>query len=191
MSAKKLAFLAIVLIVAAWLTGCRVAAPVEDEGESPSSAEPTEAAPALPVSDEPPQVENDAPAGICEDTTNILSRVDRAPRALFRALALDNRAGSHDGDGIVLVRFSIFGEGLNYLIEEEIAPYCILGGNEPECGEWSRDGSGRYTWGQGGPVVQPGDYIVTVEVVAHQPDSLSGSNSCSWNFGMRIVPRQE
>ena len=185
---KKFVLPGIVLIVAVWLAGCQTTAPAEDAEQTPAAIEPTNA-PAIAISDEPPQVENDAPAGICEDTANVLSRVDRAPRALFRALAFDNRAGTADGDGIVLVRFSIVGEGLAYLIDEETAPYCILGGNAPECGEWPRDRAGRYTWGVGGPVVQPGRYNVTVEVLAHEPDSLSGNNSCSWNFSMQIVSR--
>lgn len=137
--------------------------------------------------DGPPDVDNDAPAGECENTANILSRVDRAPAALLRAVALDNRVGNDDGDGIVGVRFAIIGDNLAYTKIEEDAPYCIFGSNEADCGTWPRDEQGRYTWGAGGPVVTPGHYDVFVEVFATQPDSATGSDSCDWNFGIEVL----
>lgn len=167
------------------LAACRGAS--LDDGEATPADEPPRPAPTLPASTGPPLVENDAPAGICEDTANLLSRVDRAPQAGFRAVALDNRVGANDGDGIRGVRFVVVGEGLEYVKDEDTAPYCLLGGNEPECGAWPRDGAGRYTWGAGGPVVQPGRYDVFVEVVGEAADSLSGSDRCSWNFAMEIT----
>lgn len=165
------------------LVACSGAAePAATDSDDPAPAEIADAR----VLSGPPQVENDPPAGICEDTANILSRVDRAPKAMFRALALDNRVGQNDGDGIRGVRFAVVGNGLEYLITEEQAPYCILGGNEPECGEWPRDEAGRYLWGAGGPLVQPGRYDVLVEVIGVAPDSLSGSDRCSWTFAIQI-----
>ena len=149
--------------------------------------EPTTAIVAGPGEGGPPDVDNDAPAGICEETANILSRVDRDPDSLFRALALDNRIGNHDGDGILGVRFAIIGDNLAYSKIEETAPYCIFGGNEPNCPPWPRDEDGRYTWGAGGPVVQTGRYHVFVEVFATQPDSATGSDSCDWSFPMDVV----
>ncbi len=134
----------------------------------------------------PPIVENDLPAGICEDTANILSRVERVEPGLFRAVAVDNRAGSNDGDGIRGVRFAIVGEGVAYAHDELDAPFCIFGSNEPDCGEWPRDEAGRYTWGVGGPAVQPGTYEVFVEVVGQQADSQSGRDRCDWSFVMII-----
>jgi hypothetical protein len=132
-------------------------------------------------------VDNDAPAGECENTANILSRVDRAPAALLRAVALDNRAGNDDGDGIVGVRFAIIGDNLAFTNVEEDAPYCIFGSNEADCGTWPRDDQGRYTWGAGGPVVTPGHYDVFVEVFAAQPDSATGSDMCDWRFGIEVI----
>jgi len=156
------------------------------DGQLPT-AEPTEAVVAGPGGGGPPAVDNDAPAGMCEDTANILSRVDRNPDSLFRAVALDNRAGNNDGDGIIGVRFSIIGDNLAYTKLEETAPYCIFGGNEPDCPPWPRDAAGRYTWGLDGPVVQPGRYDVFVEVFATQPDSATGQDSCDWSFAMQVV----
>ena len=140
--------------------------------------------------DGPPDVDNDAPAGECEATANILSRVDRAPAALLRAVALDNRVGNDDGDGILGVRFAIIGDNLAYTKVEEDAPFCIFGSNEADCGTWPRDEQGQYTWGAGGPVVQTGHYDVFVEVFATQPDSATGSDSCDWNFGIEVTSGQ-
>lgn len=180
----------VLLMFVLGLTSCR-ATPGGQEQEiaevAPTGSVLTIDAPTPPAPIDLPFIENDAPAGICENTANILSRIDRAPEALFRAVALDNRVGQNDGDGIRFVRFAIVGDDLEYLIDEETAPYCILGGNEPDCGEWPHDAAGRYTWGVGGPVVQPGRYDVFVEVVGVAPDSLSGSDRCNWNFSMQIV----
>lgn len=172
------------------LVGCRGAAETVDQSnEVPASpfSSATPAQSALPIPSGPPLVENDSPAGACEGTANILSRVDRAPKAMFRAVALDNRVGPSDGDGIRLVRFIVLGDGFEYLRDEETAPYCILGGNEPDCGDWSRNERGRYTWGEGGPAVEPGRYDVFVEIVGESPDSLSGSDSCNWSFALQIT----
>lgn len=156
------------------------------EGALPP-AESTEQVVAGPGEGGPPDVDNDAPAGICEDTANILSRVDRDLDSLFRAVALDNRVGNHDGDGILGVRFAVIGDNLAYTKLEETAPYCIFGGNEPDCPPWPRDEDGRYTWGANGPVVQTGRYHVFVEVFATQPDSATGEDSCDWSFAMEVV----
>ena len=167
------------------LAACRGAA----APPPPPTAAPPTAVAAGPASDRPPDVDNDAPAGQCENTANILSRVDRAPNALFRALALDNRVGGNDGDGIVGVRFAVSGDDLEYAKDETAAPYCIFGGNEPDCGTWPRDEAGRYTWGPGGPPVLPGRYRVSVQVFGAQPDSATGSASCDWDFNIEVLPR--
>ena len=174
--------LASLIALALVLAACGGAA----EGALPLP-EPTTAVVAGPGEGGPPSVDNDAPAGICEDTANILSRVDRDPDSLFRAVALDNRVGNNDGDGILGVRFAIIGDNLAYSKVEETAPYCIFGGNEPDCPPWPRDAGGRYIWGAGGPVVLPGRYNVFVEVFATQPDSATGSDSCDWSFAMEVV----
>ena len=164
------------------LTGCGGA----EEAALPP-VEPTTAVVAGAGNGGPPDVDNDAPAGICEGTANILSRVDRDPDSLFRAVALDNRVGNNDGDGILGVRFSIIGDNLAYTKIEETAPYCIFGGNERDCPPWPRDAAGRYTWGVDGPIVQPGRYHVLVEVFGTQPDSATGQDNCEWSFAMEVV----
>lgn len=171
--------LALILLVAALAACAQAAAP------EPTAA-PPEAVAAGPPSDRPPDVDNDAPAGECEGTANILSRVDLTPSALFRAVALDNRVGNHDGDGIVGVRFTVTGENLSFVKDEVTAPYCAFGGNEPACGVWPRDEAGRYTWGVGGSRVQSGRFHVRVEVVSEQPDSATGRAGCDWEFDMQV-----
>lgn len=182
MGYKRVEWWILIGVVVLLLAACRGAAVPEE----PTRVEPTPPGASLPVPRERPDVDNDAPAGICEDTANILSRVDPVPEGLFRALALDNRVGANDGDGIRGVRFVVVGDNLNYAKDETTAPYCIFGGNEPDCGPWPRDDQGRYTWGVGGPAVESGSYQVFVEVVAGQADSLSGRDRCDWSFSMRV-----
>lgn len=160
-------------------------APARDDATAVAD-DPARPPASLPVPTGPPVVENDAPAGICEDTANVLSRVDPVGPGLFRATALDNRVGPNDGDGIRGVRFAVSGEGITYTHDELTAPYCIFGSNEPDCGEWPRDEAGRYTWGAGGPVVLPGSYQVFVEVVGERADSLSGLDRCDWSFSLLV-----
>ena len=155
--------------------------PPSVENDAPVGSEPT-----LPVPTGPPIVENDAPAGICEDTANIISRVDFVRPGLFRAVALDNRVGSNDGDGILGVQFAIIGQELAYTHDETTAPFCIFGSNEPDCGDWPRNDTGHYTWGSGGPIVEEGVYEVFVEVVGEQADSGSGRDRCDWSFVMVV-----
>jgi len=159
---------------------------------APATSAPAAAATSRPLASGPtgpPDVDNDAPAGVCEGTANILSRVDRDPDSLFQAQALDNRVGGNNGDGIRGVRFVVVGQNLTYSKDELTAPYCIFGGNEPDCPAWPRDAAGRYTWGAGGPVVEPGNYQVFVEVVAAQPDSATGRDRCDWSFAMKVLAR--
>jgi hypothetical protein len=181
----RLAGRLVMVMLALGVAACRGA---EEEALPP--AEPTTAVVAGAGNGGPPDVDNDAPAGICEGTANILSRVDRDPDSLFRAVALDNRVGNNDGDGILGVRFSIIGDNLAYTKIEETAPYCIFGGNERDCPPWPRDVAGRYTWGVDGPIVQPGRYHVLVEVFGTQPDSATGQDNCEWSFAMEVVNQQ-
>ena len=181
----RLAGRLVMVMLALGVAACRGA---EEEALPP--AEPTTAVVAGAGNGGPPDVDNDAPAGICEGTANILSRVDRDPDSLFRAVALDNRVGNNDGDGILGVRFSIIGDNLAYTKIEETAPYCIFGGNERDCPPWPRDAAGRYTWGVDGPIVQPGRYHVLVEVFGTQPDSATGQDNCEWSFAMEVVNQQ-
>ena len=174
------------------LAGCRATSIDEEQpiAERATSSGRTENdAQPLPPPSEPPSVENDAPAGICENTANLLSRVDRVSGGLFRAVALDNRVGENDGDGIRGVRFAVTGENIAFSHDEVTAPYCIFGSNEPDCGEWPRDAAGQYTWGVDGSPVRPGRYEVFVEVFGQAPDSLSGSDRCSWSFTMQVELR--
>lgn len=172
------------------LVGCRAAPAQEDPTIAESASSPGEtgndARPLAPPSG-PPTVENDAPAGICENTANLLSRVDRVSGGLFRAVALDNRVGENDGDGIRGVRFAVTGDNLDFSHDEVTAPYCIFGSNEPDCGEWPRDSAGQYTWGVDGSPVRSGRYEVFVEVFGQAPDSLSGRDRCSWSFLMEVA----
>ena len=43
--------------------------------------------------------------------------------------------------------------------------YCLLGGGEPDGNLWLLEG-GTYKWSAGGDPVQPGNYLLTIEVPA-------------------------
>lgn len=144
--------------------------------------------PTLVVAGLPPDVENDVPGGACERTDHIKTRIQEDPNFLYRVFARDDRVGENDGDGIDFVRFTISdGFGTLYQREERTAGYCIWRGGEPNCFTWPFNEQGRYTWGEGGPVVSSGTYQVFIEVVSDQPDPSTESNTCNWNFDMTVT----
>lgn len=148
---------------------------------------PATATPAPVVAGLPPNVDNDIPGGACERTDNIKTRIEENPNFLYRVYARDDRAGENDGDGIELVRFTIFDQtGEVYRREERTAGFCIFGGGEPICNNWAYNQQGLFTWGSGGSVVSPGTYQVFIEVVSKEPDPATESNVCNWNFDMTI-----
>lgn len=137
---------------------------------------------------QPPNVQNDIPGGACERTDHIKTRIQEDPNFLYRVFALDNRVGTYDGDGILGVRFTIFDtNGQVYFREERNAGYCIFGGGEPNCNVWPSDGQGVFTWGDGGPAVEPGVYGVFIEVESESADPATESNVCNWNFDMTVT----
>ncbi len=136
----------------------------------------------------PPDVSNDVPGGACQRTDHIKTRIETDPNFLYRVYARDDRAGQNDGDGMDFVRFTISDNfGTLYQREERTAGYCIFQGGEPDCRTWPFNEQGRYTWGQGGPVVSSGTYQVFIEVVSKETDPSSDSNVCNWNFDMTVT----
>jgi hypothetical protein len=136
----------------------------------------------------PPEVVNDVPGGACQRTDHIKTRIEENPSFLYRVYARDDRVGENDGDGIDFVRFTISDTfGTLYQREERTAGYCIFRGGEPDCRPWPFNDQGRYTWGEGGPVVSSGTYQVFIEVVSKQPDPSNDSTSCNWNFDMIVT----
>ena len=133
----------------------------------------------------PPDIDNDAPGGNFPED-NVLGQVIVQPTFLFRMDVRDLTFGNHEGAGINFVEFSITGDGVDYFRREGTAGYCVFGGGEPICNPWPTDDLGRYTWGEGGPLVQNGDYFASITVNAQRDDPEFG-NSWNWNFPFRVT----
>lgn len=134
----------------------------------------------------PPNVENDAPSGAFPEDGTVSFNIIVDPAFLFRMDVRDLRAGDFEGAGIESVEFSISGDGVDYFRREENAGFCVFGGGEPTCRPWPINEHGQYTWGEGGPVVQSGDYFVNMAVTAEQPDDNFNGN-WNWNFNFRVI----
>lgn len=94
-----------------------------------------------------------------------------------------------NGRGVQKVTFEISNRETGqpvYAHEEGTAGYCIFRGGEPDCRPWPQDGNGRYTWGEGGPLVEPGAYKVNVFIYAK--DQNAETQSWSWGSEFDIWP---
>ena len=138
-----------------------------------------------PLASTPPDIDNDAPGGSFPKD-NVLGNVIVNPTFLFRMDVRDLTFGSHEGAGINFVEFSITGDGVDYFRREGTAGYCVFGGGEPTCNPWPTDDQGRYTWGEGGPLVQNVEYFASITVDAQRDDPEFG-NSWNWNFPFRVT----
>jgi hypothetical protein len=73
-----------------------------------------------------------------------------------------------DGRGITSVDFTVTnpdGDVVFYNRTENSPGYCIFGGGEPECNAWLLEGD-QYKWLAGGEPIVPGNYLLTVNVIA-------------------------
>jgi len=73
-----------------------------------------------------------------------------------------------DGRGITSVEFTVSspeGDVVFYNRTENNPGYCIFGGGEPECNAWLLEGD-EYKWTASGEPVEPGNYLLTIDVVA-------------------------
>ncbi len=138
-----------------------------------------------PVASAPPDIDNDAPGGSFP-RDNVLGEVIVNPTFLFRMDVRDLTFGSHEGAGTNFAEFSITGNGVDYFRREGTAGYCVFGGGEPTCNPWPTDDLGRYTWGEGGPLVENGEYFASITVNAQRDDPEFG-NSWNWNFPFRVT----
>jgi hypothetical protein len=138
-----------------------------------------------PLASAPPNIDNDAPGGSFPQD-NVFGEVIVNPTFLFRMDVRDLTFGSHEGAGTNFAEFSITGNGVDYFRRESTAGYCVFGGGEPTCNPWPTDAQGRYTWGQGGPLVESGEYFASITVNAQRDDPEFG-NSWNWNFPFRVT----
>jgi hypothetical protein len=153
----------------------------------PTAAPPTAVPPTATrqLASAPPDIDNDAPGGSFP-SDNVLGEVIVNPTFLFRMDVRDLTFGSHEGAGTNFAEFSITGNGVDYFRREGTAGYCVFGGGEPTCNPWPTDDQGRYTWGQGGPLVESGEYFASITVNAQRDDPEFG-NSWNWNFPFRVT----
>lgn len=138
-----------------------------------------------PVASTAPDIDNDAPGGSFP-RDNVLGEVIVNPTFLFRMDVRDLTFGSHEGAGTNFAEFSITGNGVDYFRREGTAGYCVFGGGEPTCNPWPTDDLGRYTWGEGGALVENGEFFASITVNAQRDDPEFG-NSWNWNFPFRVT----
>ena len=132
-----------------------------------------------------PDIDNDAPGGSFP-SDHVFGQVIVDPTFLFRMDVRDLNVGDFEGAGTVAAEFSITGNGVDYFRREGTAGYCVFGGGEPTCRPWPVDAQGRYTWGEGGPVVESGEYFASITVTAEQEDPTFGT-VWNWNFPFRVT----
>ncbi len=132
-----------------------------------------------------PDIDNDAPGGSFP-TGHVLGEVIVDPTFLFRMDVRDLNVGEFEGAGIESAEFSITGNGVDYFRRESTAGFCVFGGGEPTCNPWPVNSQGQFTWGEGGPIVQSGDYFASINVTADEPDPDFG-NVWNWNFEFRVT----
>lgn len=121
----------------------------------------------------------------CPDSPYIRSEkpvVD--PRFLLRVDAqLFNPPPGESGNGAGIDRVEFLVNETGFTHTERVAGYCIFQGGEPDCRDWPRDASGRFTWGEGGPPVVDGDYRITTTIY---PKPETAANQCHWNTLLTI-----
>ena len=138
-----------------------------------------------PLAAAPPDID-DVPPGGSFPTDHVAAAVIKDPNFLYRMDVRDLNVGDFEGAGIAFVEFSITGDGVDYYRKEENAGFCVFGGGEPTCNPWPTDELGRFTWGQGGPLVQSGQFFASFTVTAENEDPNFGT-VWNWNFPFAVT----
>ncbi len=135
---------------------------------------------------QPPDVSNNAPSGSFPQDGTVSFNIIVDPAFLFRMDVRDLTVGGFEGAGIESVEFFIFGNEVDYQHTERTPGFCVFGGGEPACNPWPQNHDGQFTWGDGGPVVEGGDYFVNMVVTAAREDVNAGS-VWNWNFDFELT----
>jgi hypothetical protein len=120
-----------------------------------------------------PRVSNNGGFGDCPQ--NLVCETSFSPETLY---VEDVRSTSSDtpGDGVDFVKFTVW-DSLEsfkfYERTEEASLYCTFGGNGP-CSGWIFE-NGAFRWYSGGDPVEPGDYVMIIEVQGTEPDDNGNS----------------
>jgi hypothetical protein len=142
----------------------------------------------------PPELDNVAVGGENFPADHVSGEVIVDPIFLIRMAVRDSNffatEGDVDGAGIAYVDFFVSdANGFPvYERREEFAGYCIFAGGEPDCNPWPVNAAGQYTWGEGGPPVQSGDYQFNINVFSKAPDADPDFFGVwNWNFTMTVT----
>ena len=103
-------------------------------------------------------------------------------RMALRVEVFDTRSDQNDGDGIAHVTFSIFDNFSSdpvYSNQEETAPFCLFGGNDPLCTTWVFAQNGL-RWPSGEPIYNE-SYNALINIVP-----LNGEPT-QWFWGFQIT----
>lgn len=103
-------------------------------------------------------------------------------RMALRVEVFDTRSDQNDGDGIAHVTFSIFDSFSSdpvYSNQEETAPFCLFGGNDPLCTTWVFAQNGL-RWPNGEPIYNE-SYNALINIVP-----LNGEPT-QWFWGFQIT----
>lgn len=160
---------------------------------SPPTATATAQPTATTIARVPPDLGNVAVGGENFPADHVIGEVIVNPTFLIRMAVRDSKffgtEGDRDGAGIDHVEFNVAdADGFPvYDHAEETAAFCIFGGGEPTCNPWPTNAAGQYTWGEGGPIVQSGNYQFNVNVFSKAPEAdFDFGGVWNWNFNMSV-----
>ncbi len=97
-------------------------------------------------------------------------------------MAIHLNGESQDGKGIQDVNFSVEDKNTHqvlYTHTEQTAGFCIFAGGEPDCNPWPETNY-VITWGEGGPPVVDGVYLVRISA------NGDGGASGNWHFDLNV-----
>jgi hypothetical protein len=103
---------------------------------------------------------------------------------LMRFVILKNGVEIGENDGVNDVSFTASKDGDTvYVIVEELAAYCIFGGNAP-CNSWVIE-DGVYKWEAGGAVVDEGEYHI--DISGNVTDSEGNFMGFAWQADVTVT----
>jgi hypothetical protein len=130
-----------------------------------------------------PQVSNNGGGGECPQ--NLVCEINFTSATLYEVNAHSTDSETN-GAGVNFVDFSIWNsdETVQYYQRRENFPvYCTFGGDGP-CSGWIYE-DGAFRWYSGEAAVEPGDYVVIIDVQGTTPDE-SGVSSGQWRLSLTI-----
>jgi hypothetical protein len=130
-----------------------------------------------------PKVSNNGGGGGCPE--NLICEISFSPTTLYvvNARHIDSDT---NGNGVKNVHFSVWdsSETIQYYERTENFPvYCTFGGDGP-CNGWIYE-DGAFRWYSGGDAVEPGEYVVIIDIQGSTPDEFDNSAG-QWRLSLTI-----